>query len=264
MKNYKNKIVFVVGGSTGLGKAVAREFVAKGAHVIIFSRTKSRLIQAISDLERHRSAEKQIIAYQQMDITDEDQVTSGLTQIMDKMRAPDVVINCVDAADAQGLFENSEALAFHHAMQTNIYGVRHLVATLLPKMKIHGGSIVNTTSLSGFVGRGGQVQECASKFALLGFSEALRAELKPLNINLSLFCHTREDLVALEGNVQVTKVSSLKHADRTALSLISGMEKGQFLIMPKFGDRIRMRAKRWFPRITAWYQMRSFRLNAYG
>src|SRR6185503_5941588 len=73
-------------------------------------------------------------------------------------------------------------------MAVNLAGCWHMIQALLPHMKARGGYIVNTASLAGLIGVSGYSDYCASKFALVGYSEALRAELKLVGIEVSVLC----------------------------------------------------------------------------
>lgn len=94
---------------------------------------------------------------------------------------PDVLINCAGRA-LSGRVENIQYDQFQETFRINLFGIRNTVHVLLPHMKSRGGLIINTVSLAGLIGIFGCSDYCASQFAILGYSETLRSELKKYNI----------------------------------------------------------------------------------
>ena len=82
-------------------------------------------------------------------------------------------------------------------MKINLYGARNAIAALLPHMRNQGGHIVNVSSIAGLIGVFGYTDYCASKFGLIGFSEALRSELDSQGIMVSVLCPPDTDTPGL-------------------------------------------------------------------
>jgi len=140
-------------------------------------------------------------------------------------------------------------------MMTDFFGVRNAVTALIPFMKERGGNIVNVASILGVVGVFGYAAYCPSKFAVIGFSEVLRAELQKYNIRVSVLCPPDTDtpqLVeenrtkppetkAISGNV------GLKQPEQVAAAMIKGMERGKLMIVPGFMNWLTWTMKRLWP-----------------
>ena len=251
---FANKTVYVVGGSMGIGLAIARTITGLGSHVVIFARRKEPLERALQEITAVRPSTNQRVAYRQLDVADPHQVSQVMGAVVAEIGVPDVLINCAGRAYPKH-FEDISYEQFAETMRVNVHGCWNTVSTLLPHMKRRGGYIVNTSSLAGLLGVFGYTDYCASKFALVGFSEALRSELKPYGIAVSVLCppdtdtpgfatenQTKPDETrAISGNARVM------HPQAVADALIRGMAKRSFLIIPGFEGRLGALAKRLFP-----------------
>jgi short-subunit dehydrogenase len=122
-------------------------------------------------------------------------------------------------------------------------------------MRKQGGYIVNVSSVAGFVGVYGLSAYSASKFAVIGFSEALRSELKRFKITVSVLCPPDVDTPMLEKSNRIkpeetkaisSSASLVKPID-VAGAVIEGMGRGQFLILPGSGTKFTHFMKRLFP-----------------
>ena len=137
---------------------------------------------------RPAGARSQTVAWRQLDVADHEQVTATMQALVAEHGAPEVLINCAGRAYPRR-FEDITYAQFAETMLVNLHGCWNTVQALLPHMKAKGrGYIVNTSSIAGLIGVFGYTDYCASKFALVGFSEALRSELKPHGITVSVLC----------------------------------------------------------------------------
>jgi short-subunit dehydrogenase len=143
-------------------------------------------------------------------------------------------------------------------MRVNFYGVWHSVSALLPHMKQKGGHIANVSSIAGFLGVFGYTDYCASKFAVMGFSEALRSEVKPYDIRVSVLCPPDTDtpgLAAEEGTKpeetrMIAANAKVLQPEAVAKALIKGIERGRFMIIPGLDGKFTWLIKRLFPRLV--------------
>jgi len=167
---------------------------------------------------------------------------------------PDVLVNCVGRA-RPFCFEDVTCERFDETMQVNLYGTWHTVSMLVPHMKNKGGYIVNVSSIAGFIGVFGYTDYSASKFALIGFSEALRSELKQYGITVSVLCPPDTDTPGFhEENktkppecMAISARAKLVQPGVVAQALIEGMKKEEFLIVPGFDGKFTLVMKRLFP-----------------
>lgn len=258
MKNYKDKNIYIVGGSSGIGLSTAKLFFEKGANVIIFGRTNERLISAQKEIEgKRQSKDSQKILGMQMDVSIYENVFAVLSKAVSEFGVPHILINCAGRA-YPNYFEKITPVAFDSTMKTNLYGVWNTVSVLSPHMKLRGGYIINVSSIAGFIGLFGYTDYCASKFAVIGFSEALRSELMQHKIKVSVLCPPDTDTPGFqaENNTKpdetraISANAKLISPDDVAKELIYGIENEKFLIIPNFDGKLTFLVKRFFPSLV--------------
>ncbi len=181
---FDGKLVFITGGSSGIGLSAAEILAREGADVVIFARGRERLEEAARRMEAARKQEGQRLGFRQMDVSDHDEVTRVLAEAVAAFGPPDILINSAGRAYPD-YFLNIGYQQFDETMKVHIYGVWNTISALVPHMKQRGGYIVNVTSLLGFMGVFGYADYCPSKFAIIGFSEVLRSELARYGIGVS-------------------------------------------------------------------------------
>jgi short-subunit dehydrogenase len=142
-------------------------------------------------------------------------------------------------------------------MKVNLYGIWNCVSTLVPHMKARGGTIVNTSSMCGFMGVFGYTDYCASKFGIIGFSQALRQELQPYHIRVSVLCppdtdtpgFATENLTKPEETKAVSSGAKIMSPDDVAKELIKGIQQDRFMIIPGAEGKMAYRVQRYAPSV---------------
>jgi short-subunit dehydrogenase len=257
VRDFDHKLVFIPGGSTGIGLAIARTLAARGADLALFARRPEPLAIAVDEVLRHcRRGEQRIVAHP-LDVADADQVVAVFSATVAALGAPDVLINCAGRA-LPNYFERIPLAQFEETLRINLHGCWHTVQAALPHMRERGGYIVNVASLAGLIGVFGYTDYCASKFALVGFSEALRSELRRDHIAVSVLCppDTETPGFATENSTKppetraVSAGASLLSADQVAEALVGGMARRKFLIIPGQQARLSYLVKRFAPRLV--------------
>jgi 3-dehydrosphinganine reductase len=257
--------VYVVGGSLGIGLAVAQRVAALGADVTIFARRREPLEQAAEAVRAACRRPGQYVAWRQLDVADHDQVGATMQALVAERGAPEVLLNCAGRAYPRR-FEDVTYAQFTETMLVNLHGCWNTVQALLPHMKAKGrGYIVNTSSVAGLIGVFGYTDYCASKFALVGFSEALRGELKPHGITVSVLCppdtdtpgFKTENLTKPEETRAISATTKVLSAEAVADELLRGMARGTFLIIPGLDSRLSALAKRLAPGVVYWVMDRA-------
>jgi len=257
MKDFSEKTAYIVGGSSGIGLATANLLSAKGAHVIIFARRKDHLESALEEITSCGISKAQRFSCMQMDVSNRADVEAVMSTAVAKFGAPEVLINCAGRAYPH-YFKDVTYEQFDETMKVNLYGIWNTVSVLVPHMKERGGYIVNTSSMAGLIGVFGYTDYSASKFAIIGFSEALRSELKQYGITVSVLCPPDTDTPGLdeenktkpEETKAVSASAGLMQPDEVARALIKGMQKEKFLIIPGFNGKSTFMIKRLFPRLV--------------
>lgn len=257
MKNYSGKTVFVTGGSSGIGLSSAIAFAKEGAHVAIFARDKKKLEEALRIIERSRKFSSQKTFAFQCDVSQYVQVQKSFKYAINELGVCDILLNCAGRA-YPARFEDISIAQCEDTMRVNFFGIWNTCAFIVPRMKQRGGVIINTSSVAGLVGVYGYTDYAASKFAIIGFSEALRSELKQFNIRVSVLCPPDTDTPGFqvenrtkpEETKEISKTAKLISPDMVAQSLLKGIHKNQFIILSNFDSKLTYYAKRFIPGIV--------------
>ena len=259
-----DKVVFVTGGSRGIGLAASRLFAQKGAHVALFARDAQKLENAALEVSQCRARESQRVFHLSADVSDRVAVSVALEQAVAHMGVPDVLFNCAGRALPRA-FEEVSFAQFDETIKINLYGTWNTVTAMAPLMKGRGGVIVNTASVAGLVGVFGYTDYCASKFAIIGFSEALRGELSPHGVRVQVLCPPDTDTpgFACENQTKpeetraISANAKLLSAQDVANALVRGMGGGSFLIIPGFDGKLTWLTKRLFPSLVSYVMDRA-------
>ena len=236
------KLALVTGGSRGIGLAVSKELAAHGASVWIAARDNERLALARRQIEEARRSDRQGVGTLTLDVSDAAQVSSVLSAFTTETGVPDLLVNCAGVAHP-GRFEELGLEIFQWMMEVNYFGTVHVIKAVVPGMIARGsGHIVNISSIAGFLGVYGYSAYGASKFAVAGLSDVLRAEMKPLGVNISIVFppDTETEQLAYESQFKpaVTKaLSGTKKGlppEKVARSIVKGVMRGRFIIHPSY------------------------------
>jgi 3-dehydrosphinganine reductase len=254
MKDFAGKTVYITGGSSGIGLASARLLAQKGASVAIFARRQDVLEEAARQVSQCCINDEQRFYYAVMDVSQHEEVNSVLRKAVDDFGVPDVLINCAGRA-LPCCCEDVTYEQFDSTIKVDLYGTWNTCSFLVPLMKKKGGYIVNVSSIVGFVGVFGYTDYAAAKFGVMGFSEALRSELKPCGVTVSVLCPPDTDTpgFAEENKTKppetraVSAAANIMKPEQVAAALLKGMEGGQFVIIPNADGKFTWVMKRLFP-----------------
>ena len=178
------KIVLITGGSRGLGLVMAREFAARGAKIAICARDLEELARAKTDLEE-RGAD---VFTASCDVMNKAEIGQMVNAVRMHFGQIDVLINNAGIIQVTPL-ENATEADFDEALKTHFWAAYHTINEVLPEMRERGaGRIVNISSIGGKVSFPHLLPYNTSKFALVGYSEGLRAELLKDNIFVTTVC----------------------------------------------------------------------------
>jgi NAD(P)-dependent dehydrogenase (short-subunit alcohol dehydrogenase family) len=252
MRDFSKKIVYITGGSSGIGLAAAELLSERGAHVAVFARNQGRLDAAVSAITAKSPVAGRFSGFA-TDVSDNAQVRQVMDSAVSAFGPPDVLINCAGRA-RPGRFSDISFAMFDETIKTNLYGIWNTVSALVPVMK-PGAYIVNTSSVAGFIGVFGYTDYSASKFAVIGFSEALRSELAPSGITVSVLCppdtdtpgFVEENKTKPDETKMISKSASIMSARQVAEALVAGMAKEKFMIVPGMDGKLSFLAKRLAP-----------------
>jgi NAD(P)-dependent dehydrogenase (short-subunit alcohol dehydrogenase family) len=175
------EVALITGGSRGLGLALARELGSRGSRVVICARDAAELQRAEEDLRRRNIA---VLALP-CDVTDPDQVQQLITTVVDETGRLDMLVNNAGMIQV-GPLDSLDRDDFVQAQDAMFYGVLNPVLAALPHLRDRGrGCIVNITSVGGKVAVPHLLPYCCAKFAAVGLSEGLRAELSGTGVTVT-------------------------------------------------------------------------------
>lgn len=182
--DFENKVVVVTGGSRGLGLVLSRRLARMGARVAILARDEGSLERAREDIRRRGGT----VITGRCDVRDRAQVQAAIRTITQELGPIDVLINNAGVIQV-GPMETMTQEDYDDAMRTHFWGPLHTTLAVLPEMRRQGrGRIVNISSFGGKAAVPHLLPYSASKFALVGLSEGLRAELSKHGIVVTTVC----------------------------------------------------------------------------
>ncbi len=236
---FTNKLALITGGSSGIGLALAKGLAAQGARVWITGRRKDALTAAALEVERAAGRTPRLFP---ADVSDSAQVEALLAELTRQDGLPDLVINSAGVTHP-GYVQDLPLEIFRQMMEINYFGTVNVVKAVLPGMLARrSGQIVNISSGAGFLGVFGYSAYGASKYAVRGFSDVLRAEMKPHGIRVSIVFPPDTDTPqlayetpfkppetkAISGNAKV------QSAEAVAAAILKGVARGRYIILPGF------------------------------
>ncbi|MEA3345503.1 MAG: SDR family oxidoreductase [Chloroflexota bacterium] len=258
--NFQGANVIITGGSSGIGKATAKMLAKQGANVFIIARDQKRLDQALQEIEAEGVSPDQQFGAFSADVRSYEEVEAVVAAIVETGGLPDGLINSAGIT-YPGYFEEIPLEVFHDLMDTNYFGTLHAIRAVLPLLKKNGGGfIVNISSGAGIVSYFGYTGYAAAKFAVRGLSDALRDELKPQGISVSVVFPPDTDtpqyrfeqkLLPPETRAISGTVKPLS-PEQVAREILQGICRGKYLIMPGFKSELMLRFFSIFGSLTNW------------
>ncbi|HEV2655861.1 MAG TPA: SDR family oxidoreductase [Ktedonobacteraceae bacterium] len=178
------QVALITGASSGIGRAIARAFLQEGADLVVVARRSERL-EALAE-EAQKSGRRCAIVVG--DVREEETAVRAVQAALQEFGQLHILVNNAGRATYGNLVETG-ADDYDSMMDTNMRSTfvftRHVVPVLLAKGK---GSIITIASIAGVMGFAGEAVYCATKFAQVGFTQALDRELRPHGIKVGVVC----------------------------------------------------------------------------
>lgn len=235
---YQNKTALITGGSSGIGLAFAKGLLEYGASVTLLARDQQKLEDAKASLLAIN--DNYVVNKISCDVTEVETLCESLSNYQAKNGAPDFLINSAGVA-RPGYVEELPLEVYRWTMDIDYHGTVNMVKFLLPGMLERGsGHIINISSMAGIVGIFGYTAYSGAKFAVKGFSDVLRAELKPRGIKVSVVFppDTNTPQLAWEDQFKpeetriIAGTSKPISADEVARWTLKQAAKGKYAIVP--------------------------------
>lgn len=254
MKNtLQNKTVLITGASSGIGAATAKEFAKKGATVLIVARNETKLKAVVAEIESAGGKAKYFIA----DVSDYKIVQQLADKVKTEVGVPDIMINNA----GKGVWKFMDETSYEEvseSMAVPYFASFYMTKAFLPDMeKRNSGHIVNMTSYAGFVAFSGATAYIASRTAMLGFHNALAADLYRSKIKTTLvyFAKVKSDYWKNNPGSEERLPTSQRlipqiTTEEAAIAIVKGVQKGKKKIATPFMIFVMNALIRYTPGIT--------------
>lgn len=258
---FRGKTVVVTGGSRGLGLVMARQLAEAGARLAICARDDAELGRAFDDLVARGG---RVIAVE-CDVTKQDRVKEFIAVARQRLGPIDVLINNAGVIGV-GPLETQRLADFELSLQTHLWAALYTSLEVIPQMKARGrGHIVNVASFGGKVSVPHLVPYSVGKFALVGLSDGLRAELGRFGVKVTTVCpglmrtgshlqaefkgqHDREYAWFALGNA-IPGLST--NAESAARNILRAAARGDAELVLTLPAKIAVAVRTLFPELTA-------------
>ena len=178
-----NRIIFITGATSGIGKACAEKFAANGDNLIINGRRNIRLQEMKRELEEKYNIE---VLCTPFDVQIKEDVFENINNLPDKWKRTDILINNAGLALGRDTFDNADITDWETMLHTNVNGLVYVSKAIIPFMvKRNSGHIINLGSIAGDeVYEKGNIY-CATKSAVEFISKSMRIDLLPHQIKVT-------------------------------------------------------------------------------
>lgn len=260
MQDVNGKVAFITGGSSGIGKGIARAFARAGMRVVATGRRPEHLKEADAEF----SAEGLAIDTMQVDVTDLDAMERAAEQTEHRFGAVHVLVNNAGIGLA-GPVAQAKQSDWDWVIDVNIKGVGHGLQAFLPRIRAHGegGHIVNTSSMGGLLPVAAGLYSM-TKAAVIALSETLHIELAPEGIGVSAYCPgpVHSNIASGPaarparyagggydapdpGVAEFMRTQPYMDADEAGERVLQGVRRGDLFILthPEFRDGVRERGE---------------------
>lgn len=183
MKTLRDKVIIITGASSGIGEAMAREYAAQGAKVVLGARSIQKLQLIAGDI-RMRGGQA---AYCAVDVTQVDDCRELVATAVREFGGVDVLV-CNAGLSMRAIFDDVDLEVLHRLMDVNFWGTVNCCKFALPYLQASHGSIVGISSVAGLHGLPGRTGYSASKYAMTGFLETLRIENLKKGLHVMIAC----------------------------------------------------------------------------
>ncbi len=180
--NLKNKTIIVTGSGRGIGKYIAKRLAAEGANIVVTARTNEEIEKVSSEINSKGGFAISIMG----DVTRQADVRNIIVKTINKFGKVDILINNAGVGLRKSLLDTEEE-EFSEVMDVNVKGVFLFMKNIIPEMEKSGGLIINISSGAGKIGIPTLSVYCASKFAVIGLTEAVAGEVSG-NIKIVALC----------------------------------------------------------------------------
>jgi 3-oxoacyl-[acyl-carrier protein] reductase len=195
VKSLMNKVAVITGATSGIGRAIAERFAREGAAVVLAGRNQKKLTEVAKEIEARRGRAHAVVC----DVTSEEDVTRLVEEAVRRYGGLDLMVNNAGVLLVKEL-ANTTLAEYDQVIDTNVKGVYLGCREAFKVMKkAGGGTILNMSSMAGKQAWAGLGLYSASKFAVMGLTQALADEGMPYGIKVSALCPGMVNTPMAEG-----------------------------------------------------------------
>lgn len=256
MKTLKDKVIVITGASSGIGEAMAREYAARGAKVVLGARSVQKLQLLAGEIRRHGGQ----AAYCGVDVTQPEECRGLIDTAVREFGGVDVLV-CNAGISMRALFDDVELEVLHRLMDVNFWGTVNCCKYALPYLQRAKGSIVGVSSVAGLHGLPGRTGYSASKYAMTGFLETVRIENLKKGVHVMIAApgftasNVRFSALTADGSAQgesPRKEEKMMSAPEVARRIARGVVRRKRTLAMDFNGRATVLIKKFAPGLLDW------------
>lgn len=243
MSSFRDQIALVTGGAGGIGRALAEELAARGAHVVLADLQGDRAAAVAADMAADGMRSESV----QLDVADADAFRRVVDDIVERHGCIDLLFNNAGIG-ITGEVRDMDREAWGRIIDVNLKGVVHGVQAAYPHMIARGsGHIANTACIAGLVPFPLTAAYCATKHAVVALSTSLRTEAADLGVGVSVICpgtvatgmYDAIEYIQVDKDAVLASIRQMMvPPERCARQILRGVEKNRAVITVNFHTRL--------------------------
>lgn len=250
MSYFAEKVIIITGASSGIGKALAIEALSQGSYVAACARNEEKLKNAFSSINT-----KHLLLIS-TDVSKVEECEAMVQAVVNKWGRIDILMNNAGMS-MRALFQDVDLKVIHNLMDVNFWGTVYMTKFALPHLLKSNGVVVGVSSIAGYRGLPGRTGYSSSKFAMQGFLESLRTEMRYQGVHVMWVApgftssNIRNTALAANGNAQKETPldeSKLMSAEECAAIILNGIQKKKRTIIMTTQGKFTVLLNRLFPR----------------
>lgn len=257
-----DRVAVITGGASGIGLAVVREFLGRGARVAVLDMDEKTL----ETMKNQFSGSSQILLLT-CDVTRELSCRSAMDEVIQRFGRIDILFNNAGITQ-RGLFEKTETQVFHKVMAVNFFGSLYCTKAALPHLIQSRGAIIVNESIAGVAPLLGRTGYSASKHALHGLFTSLRCELRHKGVHVMIVCpgfirtNLQTRALGFDGGIathEQTRIGKEDTPENVAREIVRGLEKKRPMLVLTLMGKLGWIISRFFPILYEHMMTRQFK-----
>ena len=253
--NIKGKIVLVTGASGGIGESISKAMAKEGGRVLLLARREVELNRVATDINQAGGDAKYFV----VDLTNSSSVSEVTKRILEDVGTPDIIVNNAGSGKWRFVEETSPEEAVQ-MMAMPYFGAFYITHAFMPELlKRNSGHIVNISSVGSRFVWPGATAYLAARWAVRGFTEALRSDLYHTGIDVTLYesgvissKYWEHNSGSFERVPKMGKLIPTLTPEKVAAAIVKGVERNKRLIVVPFMMKMTYWQHAVFPGIVQW------------